>query len=96
MRPYRNVKIASLIEEELSKILAHDFFVEGALVTVTGVEVSKDLLHAKVGLGIIPKAKEAEAFLALRKLLPKLQHQLLKKLNIKPMPHLRLDIDRET
>lgn len=93
MRPYRNLKMADLIEEELGKLITREIYVEGALITITDVFITPDLLQAKVKLGIIPKAKELEAFLAVEKRLPTLRHQLLRKMNVKPMPRLSFELD---
>lgn len=93
MRPFRNLKIASVIEHELSLMLARDHRVDGALVTITGVEVSEDLVQAKVRLSIVPYAKGPEAFLEIDGNKRTLERQLLKKMNIRPMPHLKFEID---
>lgn len=85
--------MAGLIEEELGKLIGREVYVEGALVTITDVFVTPDLLQAKVKLGIIPKAKELEAFLAVEKHLPTLRHALLRKMNVKPMPRLSFELD---
>lgn len=94
MRPYRDLKMADLIEEELGKLIEREVFVEGALITVTGVFVTHDLLHAIVKIGIIPEAKELKTFLAVEKQLPALQHALMRKMNVKPMPRLVLEIEK--
>lgn len=94
MRFYRNLKMAGLIEEELGKLIEREIYVEGALVTITDVFVTPDLLQAKVKLGIIPKAKELEGFLAVEKRLPALRHALVRKMNVKPMPKLSVEIDK--
>ena len=96
MRPYRNLKIASVIGEELGKLLNREFDFGGALVTVTSVEVGTDLLHARVKLGIIPYEKGPEVFRAIGERRGELQHQLLRKMNIRPMPHLEFAIDTES
>ena len=62
MRQYRNLKIGSLIQEELSKLLIRDINFGDALVTILKVEVDEDLLHARVKLGIIPYEKGPEVF----------------------------------
>lgn len=95
MRPYRNLKMAELIGKELGTLIERDIYVEGALITVTDVTVTPDLLQAKVKLGIIPKAKELEAFLAIEKRLPAFQHALLRKMNVRPMPKLSVEIDKQ-
>lgn len=96
MRPYRDRKIGNLIQEELSKLLLRNFDFEGALVTVIDVEISPDLLQAKVSLGIIPFEKGPMVFKALEAKRRELQHLLLKKINIKPMPHLRFSIEENS
>jgi len=94
MRPYRNLKMADLIEEELGKLIEREVYVEDVLITVTAVEVSPDLLQATVKLGIIPGAKELEGFLAVERQLPALRHALVRKMNVKPMPKLSVKIDK--
>ncbi len=95
MRPFRNLKVASTIEHELSALLARDFSVPGALVTITDVAVSEDLLQARVKLGIIPKEKEIPVFLELERRRRGFDHAIFKKLNIRPTPHLKFEIDVE-
>lgn len=95
MRPYRNLKLASLIQEELSKLLLKEVDIVGALVTITGVEVANDLSEAKVKLSILPVEKGPEVFMMIEEQRRELQHKLLKKLNVKPMPRLRFEIVKE-
>ncbi len=95
MRPYPNLKIGSLIEKELNKLFLKNLEFQGALVTIIGVEVSRDLLQAKVKLGVIPQSKIPEIFPELEKQRRKLQHQLLKNMNIKPMPQIKFFIEEE-
>ena len=96
MRPYRNLKMGSVIEQELGKLMERDFKIEGALVTITGVDVGEDLLQATVKLGIIPYEKGPEVFDALKKERGRFQHLLLKKMNVRPMPQIRFVVDDET
>ncbi|MFH1161934.1 MAG: ribosome-binding factor A [Candidatus Jorgensenbacteria bacterium] len=96
MRPFRNLKVASVIEHELSQLLARDFNVPGALVTVTDVAVDEEILQARVKLGIIPAEKEVEVFMELEKRRREFDHAIFKKLNIRPMPHLKFEIDKPT
>jgi len=96
VRPFRNLKIADVLEKELGMILAREFFVDGTLVTITNITVDEDLLHARVKLGIIPEEKAAEVMIGLEKERGKFQHQLVKKLRIKPVPHIAFEVDTET
>lgn len=95
MKTFRNLRVANLIEHELTLIIAKECEVEGALITVTDIEVSDDLLQAKVKLGIIPYEKELEAYRAIKKKDRELEHKLYKKINIRPMPHLKFEIDSQ-
>lgn len=89
MRPYRNLKLESLIQRELNNILLRDYEAgPGVFVTITGVEIDEKLLQAKIKLGVIPFEKEPEVFLKIQKSSRSLQYKLLKKINIKPMPKL--------
>ena len=92
MRPFRNLKIGSVLEHELSTLLARDFHVEGALVTVLDVAVTEDLLHARAMLSIIPYEKGIEAYEALEVRRREIEHTLYKKMNIRPFPHLEFAI----
>ena len=93
MRPFRNLKIASVIECELGKLLAKDFSVDGAFVTIMGVDIGTDLLQATVKLGIIPALKGPGVYAEIQKRRGEFQHTLLKKMNIRPMPHLRFALE---
>lgn len=91
---YRNLRVAKLIEEELSGILIRETETEGALVTITGVEVLNDLSSARVKLGVIPGDKNKEVIKKIGKKTRFLRKLLLKKINIKPMPDLVFEIDK--
>ncbi len=92
MKPYRNLKAGALIEIELGKMFARDFNFEGALVTILGVDVDEKLLHANVRLGIIPFEKGPGVYGMLTRHAADLHHQLVRKLNIKPVPFLKFEI----
>lgn len=93
MRRYRDLKIASLIEKELGKILARDFFIEGALLTIINVVVNPDLLRARVKIAIIPYEKGPEGFIRLQAERKNFQRQLIRKLKIRPIPEIVFEFD---
>lgn len=94
MKFFRSQRVESLIQEELAKILIREVeFPEGALVTVTGVDVDKKLERARVRLSVIPASQEKKALDSVTFRTGYLQHLLLKTLNIKPLPHLIFEID---
>lgn len=92
MKPYRNTKIASVIQVELSYLFARDCDFQGALVTVLGVEIGEDLLNAAVKIGIIPYKKGPEIFRYLQGEKRDLQHKLLKKMRLRRVPTLQFEI----
>ncbi|MBI5733098.1 ribosome-binding factor A [Candidatus Jorgensenbacteria bacterium] len=95
MRLYRKQKIGSVIQEQLAEMFTRDFDFEGTLVTIMDVEVSEDLLHALVKLGIIPYENGPEVFKDISGRRREIQHKLLKKMNIRPMPQVEFVIEEE-
>ncbi len=93
MRFFRGPKIASVLEHELNNLFLRDLEFGGALVTITSVEVSSDLLQAKVRIGIIPEEKVPEVLETLESKKRELQHRLLKKTRLRIVPKLVFEID---
>lgn len=94
MKTHRSLRVGSLIQEELGKILLRDLDLQsGILATISSVLVSSDLAHAKVFVSILPKEAGEEIMKTLNKSRGQMQHCLNRKLNIKPMP--RIDFERD-
>ncbi len=92
MRPFRNLKMASVIQEELGTIFAREFDFNGALVTILSVTVDEKFEEARVRIGILPFEKEIEVYTMVESKRKELEHKLLRKLNVKPLPHLKFEI----
>ncbi|MBI2623848.1 MAG: 30S ribosome-binding factor RbfA [Candidatus Liptonbacteria bacterium] len=90
---HRPDRVASLIQEELGALLVRELEFPGALVTVSGVEVTKKLDLARVEVSVLPHEREAEVMKTLAAAQGELQFKLGRKLNIKPMPTLKFEID---
>ena len=87
--------MGQLIRDELSQyILKTMEFENGAFVTLTEVEVTKKLDHAKVLISVIPSPEALKVLKKLQENRGQLQHFLNHKLNIKPMPSIVFEIDR--
>ena len=86
--------MTSLIQEELSKLILRVLEFSGALVTVTEVEVQKDLDYALVKISVIPSEKGEWVLKVLEKNRRRLQFLLADQIRIKPMPELRFQIRR--
>ena len=101
MRKYRNLKMESLIRDELSLILLKEFEFP-ALVTLVKVHIDSDFKLAKVKIKIIPKdlkmnllnqkKLEVKILKELNENKEKLFKILLKKLNLKPLPKITFEI----
>jgi ribosome-binding factor A len=94
MRFYRADRVSKLIREELGKLIIRELEFNGALATITSVEVDKKLEHAVVNVSVLPAASEAGIMLVLEKSVGHLQHLLNNKMNIKPMPRISFALDR--
>lgn len=77
----------------MNNILIRDFEFGSTLVTIVSVEVSSDLLQAKVRIGIIPEEKSLEVFQALENKRREVQHKLLKKTRLRNVPKLVFEIE---
>lgn len=93
MRFFRKDRVASLLQEELGKLLLREVETPGALVTIMGIDVQKDLEVAHVNISVLPSRKNEDVLKILHRLEKHLQFLLLRKLNIKPMPEILFRID---
>ena len=93
MRFFRSQRVQSLIQGQLSQIIGRELEFDGALVTIMDVDVDKKMERAKIRVSVIPSATEEAALRELERNAGQLQHALLKKINIKPMPRIMFEID---
>lgn len=94
MKYHRQKRIASLIQEELSKMICRTLEFPDCLVTITGVEVGSKLEQAIVNFSVIPSGKINETLETLNRNRNHLQYLLLREMNIKPMPRIVFKMDR--
>lgn len=95
MRFFRSERVSSLIQDELGKLMIREIeFPVGSLVTIASVDVDKKLERAKIGLSVIPASSAKAVLKMVNARAGQLQFELLKKINIKPMPRLIFEIDR--
>lgn len=94
MKFHRPERVSSLIREELNNLILRNLEFPNCLVTITGVAVSPKLEHAKVKINVIPREKILKVLKILEENRRRLQHLLLKKINIKPMPQIRFEVEK--
>ncbi len=90
---YRKERLSNLLEEELSKIIIRELEFDGALVTITGVEISQDADFADVKFSVLPSTKVKEVSKVFKENAGHLQHLLIRKLSMRSIPYIRFEYD---
>ena len=90
----RMVKVNELIAQQLGLIISSDIELPlGTIVTITSVETSPDLRHAKVFLSVLPETARREVMSLLINQVKELQKTLNNKITLRVIPKLRFEID---
>jgi len=93
-KPYkRKVRVSELIRQELGKLILRDVELDGGIITIMDVDVTDKIDYARVKISVLPSSKSKQGLGLLQNAAGRLQHQLLRKINIKPMPYLQFMID---
>lgn len=95
MHPYkRSVRVSDLIKEEVAQIIMHRLRDPRiGFVTVTGVNVSEDLRHAKVYISILEGTKQDETLKILNSSAKFIRGELASRVRIKFIPQLVFKLD---
>jgi ribosome-binding factor A len=88
-------RVDALLREEIGRLLAKEVQDPGVgFVTVTEVEASPDLRHARVWVSVIGTADEQrKALRALARAMPFVRHELGARLRLKRIPDLHVQLD---
>ena len=91
----RTERVDELLRQEIGEIIARDLAdPRVGFVTITEVETTPDLRHAKVWVSVIGQPAERDAAVAaLRHAMPFIRHELGKRLRIKRIPDLHVHLD---
>jgi ribosome-binding factor A len=96
-KPYqRNERVSELIRKELGELILRQLEFPGAIMTIVDVEVTKKIDYARIHCSVIPSSKSADVLRTLQMAKFRLQGDLLRKINIRPMPDLSFIIDHGT
>lgn len=91
---HRLPQVNELIRQELNKLLLSELeFPKDCLVTITKVEVTRDLHYAKVWISVLPSYYITKVLKKLNVNIGHLQFLLNKKLVMKPLPRVNFAID---
>jgi len=91
----RTERIDELLRQEIGSIVGRDVAdPRVGFATITSVETTPDLRHAKVWVSVIGQPAEREATItALRRAMPFVRHELGTRLHIKRIPDLHIHLD---
>lgn len=85
----RIVKVNSLLKKEISKIILRDFDFRGAMVTLTCVEATGNLIEADAYISVMPEDKTDDIIKILNKGVHEVQQKINKLLNMRPIPKIK-------
>ena len=91
----RTDRVDELLRQEIGQLLAKEIADPRiGFATITSVETTPDLRHAKVWVSVIGQPAEREATVAaLRRAMPFVRHELGTRLRIKRIPDLHVQLD---
>ena len=91
----RTERVDELLRQEIGAILAREVADPRiGFATITSVETTQDLRHAKVWVSVIGQAAERDAAIAaLRHAMPFVRHELGRRLRIRRIPDLHVELD---
>lgn len=89
-------RVNKLFKEEVNKILLKEVDFGDILVTVINIETTLDLRHCIIKISVMPEDKEETALKILGNQIYNIQKTLNKKLNMRPVPKIKFEIDYGT
>jgi len=87
-------RINKLIKGKIAEILQKEILIKNVLITVQGVDTSKDLKYTKIKVSVMPFGQSEKALKVLEKQAPILQKELNKVIKIKFVPKIKFLIDK--
>lgn len=92
---HRIAQVNELLRHEVNDLLVSELELpQGCLVTITAVETSKDLRHAKIWVSVLPAYLIPKALDKLKANVGHLQFLLNKRLATRPLPRIRFVVDK--
>lgn len=79
-------RVNSLLEREIGKILLKEFSFDNAMVTLTRVETTANLIGARVYISVFPEEENAKIIKILNRRVYEIQNKINKLLNMRPIP----------
>lgn len=90
-------RVNQLIRKEISQIILRELdFPKNILVTLTRVDASRNLIHAKIYISVMPENETQQILEALNQKIYDIQQQLNKRLKMRPIPKINFVVEKET
>lgn len=90
-------RVNQLIKKELAQIILREInFPRYILVTVTRVETSRNLIHSKIYISVMPNDEKQSVLESLNDKIYDIQHQLNKRLKMRPVPKIQFIDEKAT
>lgn len=90
-------RVNQLIRKEISQIILRELdFPKNILVTLTRVDTSRNLIHAKIYISVMPENETQQILEALNQKIYDIQQQLNKRLKMRPIPKINFVVEKET
>ncbi len=90
---FREQKVNSLLKNLVADFCAKE--TAGSIITVTRVEITKDLKSAKIFISIFPENKKNEVLGVLEEKKGELRKYIGSRIKMKFLPRLEIEIDKE-
>ena len=89
-------KVNQNIKKQLSEIIQKQQDFPKAIITVTRVDTSSNLIHSKVFISVIPDSYQTEVVKYLNKNIYDIQQKINKGLRMRPVPKIKFFAEQET
>lgn len=86
-------QVNELLKHELASLINEQVGLDGGLITVSYVDTSPDLRHAKIGISVLPEKFFGTALHELQKHTSAFSKELLKRTRLRQIPHLHWEAD---
>ncbi len=88
----RHIRVASLIKELVATFIQQEANTD-PMITVTRVDIAPDYRNATVFITTLPEGRENDALIFLKRFGGEMRRRVMKKSNLKIIPHLDFDLD---
>ena len=93
--PNRIEKVNSLLRHEISDLILRNFKFNDALVTLTKVDTTPNLIETRVYISVLPEDKTDQVIKVLNAGVYDIQQKINKKLNMRPIPKIMFKKDMQ-